>query len=167
MPSTPRIHSIANTKLRPSGLAPVPDVNWGDHISAFFGTVDDLVEIVGDFFSAALAGGEACFWVASAPLTVAQALARLGDQIPDAAEEVARGALEIVEGDEWYLTRGETDFQRVTKGWRAREEIALRNGFEGLRIVGNAFWLQSRFWASFSEFESQLSSITRSTRMII
>jgi len=161
------VAAVNSSEMRPSGLAPVPEIKSGDHFSAFFGTVDDLVEIVGDFFSAGLAGNEACFWVASAPLTVAQALARLSEEIPDVAEKVASGALEIVQGDGWYLTNGEVDFRRVTKGWRAREAAALRNGFKGLRIVGNAFWLRNRFSMSFSEYESQLSSVSRGTKMII
>lgn len=162
-----KIHSVAGPEGRPSGLAPVADVKWGDHLSAFYGSADDLLEIVGGFFAAGLEAGEACLWAASAPLTVEQALAGLAEHIPDIAAKVASGALDVVDADAWYLTGGEPDFQRVTKGWRAKEKEARRKGFEGLRVTGNAFWLQNRFWAGFSEYESQLGAAIRGTRMIV
>jgi DNA-binding CsgD family transcriptional regulator len=167
MPTTGKIHAVAARGPRPSGLAPVPDLRWGDHISAFFGTPDDLAEIVSDFFSAGLEAGEKCFWAASAPFTVPEAIARLRELIPDVDAQVARGALEVVGGDDWYLTKGEVDFRRVTKGWHAKEQAARRDGFEGLRIAGNAFWLQNRFWTSFSEYEGQLSAAIANANMIV
>jgi len=162
-----KIHSVAAPEGRPSGLMPVSDVNWGDHVSAFYGTTEDLLEIVGSFFAAGLDAGEACLWAASAPLTVEQAVAGLAEHIPDIAAKIASGALEVVDADAWYLTGGEPDFRRVTDGWRAKEKEAHRKGFEGLRIAGNAFWLQNRFWAGFSEYESELGEAIRGTRMIV
>ena len=161
------IHAVARPEGRPSGLTPVPDVKWGDHISAFYGTTNDLIEIVGGFFSAGLAHGERCFWAAAEPLTTDQALAGLRESIPDVAGAVAKNALEVAGAEAWYLTDGEIDFRRVTQGWRAMEKEALNDGFEGLRVVGNAFWLRNRLWTSFTEYERQLGKAIQGTRMIV
>lgn len=167
MPPTGKIHAVAAPDHRSSGLAPVADLKWGDHISAFYGTVDDLLEIVGDFFNAGIPTGEKCFWVVSPPFTVPQVLAGLAGRIPDVNAEVARGALEIVAGDEWYLVDGEIDFRRVTRAWRAKEEEARSAGFEGLRVVSTSFWLMSRIWTSYAEYEGQLSEAICGTNMIL
>jgi DNA-binding CsgD family transcriptional regulator len=163
----PKLASVPPAELRPTGIPPVPEVAWGKHIAIFFGTADDLLEIIGGYFNAGLAGNEKCLWVTSDPLTVDQALAGLSEYIPDLNKQYSRGAVEVLAGEGWYLTDGTLDAERVKRAWLDSADQALQRGFDGLRVVGNAFWLNNNYWESFSDYECDLSSYIRGTRMII
>jgi DNA-binding CsgD family transcriptional regulator len=162
-----KVQSVDRPELRPTGIAPVPEVAWGEHISAFYGTPEDLLEIVGDFFNAGLGANEKCLWVTSDPLSIEQAMTGLREYVPELDEYVARGAIEILAGKQWYLTNDTLDVPRVLSLLKKEREDTLRRGFAGLRGVGNAFWLETKYWRSFSEYERALSDELRDTRMII
>lgn len=163
----PNLSGVATPELRPSGLTPVPEVHWGEHLAVFFGTAEDLFHIVGDYFSAGLSVNEKCLWVTSDPYSGDEAVKRLADYIPDIEQRVAAGAVEVAAGAEWYLTGDELDVERVTRTMLKKTEEALSRGFEGFRGVGHAFWLDNKYWESFAEYESQLSALIRGKRMII
>lgn len=167
MPPASKVRAVAAPELRPSGLTPVPDVKWGEHISAFYGTVDDLLDIIGGYFNAGLAGNEKCIWVTSDPLALDRAVEGLRAYIDDLDDRLAIGAVQILQGEQWYLTDDELDSKRVLAFLHAELERDLDRGFEGVRAVGNAFWLQNKYWESFAKYESGLSKEFRGQRMII
>jgi DNA-binding CsgD family transcriptional regulator len=162
-----KIHSVAGPAGRPSGLAPVPEVQWGEHVSAFYGTADDLLEIVGGYFAAGIAGNEMCLWITSDPFTVEQARKGLREYIPDIDERLTNGSIVILEGEKWYLTNDSLDVKRVFRFLHDELDAVLQRGFEGVRAVGNAFWLRTKYWETFSRYEFGLSGEFRGERIII
>jgi DNA-binding CsgD family transcriptional regulator len=167
MSITPKVSAAGTPELRPSGLTPVPEVPWGGHLSVFFATAEDLFEIVADYFQAGLSGNESCLWVTSDPFPIDEALKRLARLIPDFDRYVADGAVELTAGAKWYLTNDELDIERVTSMWLQKADAAREAGFTGLRVVGNAFWLQNKYWERFSDYEDQLSDQVRGRRIMI
>ena len=163
----PNVRGIATTELRPTGLMPVPEVPWGEHMALFFETLDDLLEVIGDYFQAGLAGNEKCLWVTSDRFTVDEALERLEKFIPAIDRHVASGAVEVLAGAEWYLTDDELDSQRALRTMVDKTDEARRRGFAGFRSVTHAFWLQNKYWESFAEYEARISALIRGRRMII
>src|SRR6202030_562202 len=87
--------------------------------------------------------------------------------VPDLNLRKASGQLEILPAYEWYLKSGEVDSERITGGWHEKLQVALDRGFEGIRISGNAFWLQSHHWKEFCEYEHELDQSLHDRPMLV
>jgi DcmR-like sensory protein len=46
--------------------------------------------------------------------------------------------------------------QRITGGWHAKLSGALDKGYAGMRVSGNAFWIEGNHWKQFCEYELEL-----------
>jgi DNA-binding CsgD family transcriptional regulator len=140
-------------KLRQTGLSILGDVPWGMHLCIFYETSQDLLDTLIPYFHAGLQDNEFVIWAVSDPLTVEEAHAAMARGIPDYQRHLSRGQVEIVAGSEWYLGR---DLKKVTEGWHEKLDAALANGFTGLRVSGNAFWLETRYRDDFLAYEQGL-----------
>jgi len=139
-----------------SGIQAVGQVLLGTHFCQFYRTRQDLVDTLVPFFMAGLRNNELCMWVTSAPLEAAEAEALLCAALPEFSEYVAKRQIEIWDYREWYLVNGETS-AGVLQGWIEREERALREGFSGLRLTGNTFWLEPGMWDAFMAYEREVN----------
>jgi len=95
-------------------------------------------------------------WALSDPLTEAAARNALSDAVPDFDRHVAAGSINILPGRGWYLKGDRFDIQRITGGWDQKLEDALSRGYDGMRVSGNAFWIASKHWKDFCEYEQEL-----------
>ena len=77
-----------------------------------------------------------------------------------------KGQIEILDASQWYTKSGEFDAAEVVQGWVEKEEQAIKNGFDGLRLAGNTFWLEGRDWKAFLEYEATVDSVIGQHRMI-
>jgi len=155
------------TPLRKTGIRVAGDMPWGAHICLFYETKEDLLETNATYIKAGLDGNEFCLWAISQPITQEEALVALQRDIPDLDHHTASGQFEIVSGYDWYLPGGELDRKRITAGWQEKLQFALDKGFDGLRISGNAFWLQSHRWKEFCEYEQELDESLHDQRMLV
>jgi DNA-binding CsgD family transcriptional regulator len=153
--------------LRQSGIRVVGEVPWGAHICIFYETKDDLLETAAAYFKAGLASNEFCVWAISEPVTEADAMAALRSAIPDLKAQLAAGRIEILRGTDWYLRGNEFDLQRITGGWNEKLRGALAEGFDGMRVSGNAFWIESNHWQAFCEYERELDRSLAGQRMVV
>ncbi len=153
--------------LRQSGIRVVGDVPWGAHICIFYETRDDLLDTAAAYFKAGLANNEFCVWAVSEPVTEADAKAALRRAIPDLEAQLATGRIEILQGTDWYLRGNQFDLQRITGGWSEKLDAALAKGFDGMRVSGNAFWIESNHWQAFCEYERELDRSLVGQRMVV
>jgi signal transduction histidine kinase len=135
-----------------SGIQAVGQIPLGTHFCQFYRTKQDLIDTLVPFFMAGLRNGELCMWVTSQPLEAAEAEALLVAALPEFSEYVAKRQIEIWDYRDWYLINGETS-AGVLNGWIEREERACREGFSGLRLTGNTFWLEPGAWDAFMSYE--------------
>jgi DNA-binding CsgD family transcriptional regulator len=143
-----------STKLRKTGVSALGDVPWGSHLCLFHETKQDLLDTVVPYFKAGLENNEYCVWAVSSPLAEEDARIALGQSIP--AFDQLTGGVEILPGREWYLTNGRADATRITRGWQAKLVAALAQGYAGMRVSGNAFWLGTTHWKEFRDYEHDL-----------
>lgn len=159
--------AVDDQPLRQSGIRVVGDVPWGCHICIFYETKDDLLDTAAAYFKAGLASNEFCVWAISAPITEADAKAALRRAIPDLPAQLAAGRIEIIQGTDWYLRGNQFDMQRITGGWNEKQRGALARGFAGMRVSGNAFWIESNHWQAFCEYERELDRSLAGQRMVV
>ena len=153
--------------LRKTGIRVASDMPWGAHICLFYETKDDLLDTNAAYIKAGLDSNEFCVWAISQPITAEEALGVLGRDIPDLQHRAQSGQFEILPGYDWYLKGDEFDSKKITSGWHEKLQFALDKGFEGLRISGNAFWLQSNHWKAFCEYEQELDESLHDRPMLV
>lgn len=169
MPGRPKpgASSAKDPSLRQSGIRVVGELSWGSHICVFYETVDDLLDTAAAYFKAGLESNEFCVWAISEPIVEADALAALRRAIPDLPAQLAAGRIEVIPGTDWYLPGDQFDLQRITGGWSEKLRAALARGFDGMRVSGNAFWIQSNHWQAFCEYEHELDRSLAGQRMVV
>ncbi len=149
-----------------SGIPELGDLPPGAHIGHLYRNKADLLETLVPYFAAGMAQRERCVWVTSEPLRAADARAALANHVPDLARREAAGEIEIIDHDAWYLRSGNLGPDEVIALWLAHEERALREGFLGLRISGNTFWLAPDQWQSFADYEARVHAAFEGRRIV-
>lgn len=166
-PAKPSASADADQPLRQTGIRVVGEVPWGAHICIFYETKDDLLDTAAAYFKAGLASNEFCVWAISEPIAETEAKAALRAAIPDLEAQLAAGRIEILQGTDWYLRGNQFDLQRITGGWNEKLDGALARGFDGMRVSGNAFWIESSHWQAFCEYEHELDRSLVGQRMVV
>jgi DNA-binding CsgD family transcriptional regulator len=87
--------------------------------------------------------------------------------IPDIDNRAANGQFEILPGYDWYLKGDKFDSKKITRGWHEKLQFARDKGYEGLRISGNAFWIEHNRWNEFREYEQELDQSLEGRRMLV
>jgi DNA-binding CsgD family transcriptional regulator len=155
------------TPLRKTGLNILGDVPWGAHLCLFHETKEDLLDTLVPYFKAGMESNEFCVWAVSEPLTLEEARVALSKNIPTFDERLAAGDMEFLPGHEWYLKGGQGDPKKITAGWHAKLRAALAQGYVGMRVTGNAFWLNTDYWNTFREYERELDQCLAGCNMIV
>ncbi len=153
-------------QTRRTGLDIIGDVPWGTHFCHFYRTKRELIDVLVPYFKAGLESNEFCLWVTSEPLVEQDAHKAMSEAIPDFDRYLKTGQIEIMPHDQWYLKDGVFDSERVLRGWVDKLDSALSRGYSGLRLTGNAAWLEKRDWASFADYEAAVTSVIGKHKMV-
>ena len=152
--------------LRDSGIELIGNIPWGTYFCQFYQTKEDLIEILVPYFKAGLENSEFCMWVTSEPLEAEKAKEALRKAVPSLDDYLEKGQIEILPYTEWYLKKGIFDSKRVLEGWTKKLNKAVANGYDGLRVSGNTFWLEKTNWDSFVEYEEKIDSVIGNSHML-
>jgi DNA-binding CsgD family transcriptional regulator len=153
--------------VRRIGIPYVDDLPWGAHICMFYESPQDLIDAHVAYFGAGLEDGEFCVWAISEPVTRQEAIAGLRAAIPSFDEHLNAGRIELLPGYDWYLGGGDFSSHRITAGWHRKLAEALTKGFSGMRVSGNAFWMERNQWKEFREYEIELDRSLEAKQMIV
>jgi DNA-binding CsgD family transcriptional regulator len=151
---------------RKTGIPPMGDMPWGTHICLFYESKADLLDTNAAYFRAGLTSNEFCVWVVSPPATVHEAQDVLRRNIPGFDRHLATGQVEIFPGYDWYLPNDKFDSQRIIGRWHEKLVDALSRGFDGMRVSGNAFWMEARRWKEFRQYEHEVDQSLAGKKMI-
>ncbi len=152
--------------MRKTGIDIIGDVPWGTHFCQFYQTKEDLIDILVPYFKAGLENNEFCMWITSQPLEVEEAKRNLRKAIPDADIYLGKGQIEIIPYANWYLKENGFDSKRVLNGWVEKLNQAMANGYDGLRLSGNTFWMEKTDWDNFVDYEEEIDSIIGNCNMM-
>ncbi|HEY83332.1 MAG TPA: PAS domain S-box protein [Dehalococcoidia bacterium] len=153
-------------KRRETGISIIGDVPWGTHLGQFYQTKEDLLEILVPYFKTGLENNEFCMWVTAGLVDEKAAEEAMRKAVPDFERYLKKKQIEIVPHTEWYLKDGAFDRQRVLNGWIDKLNQALSQGYDGMRVAGNASWLEEKDWKSFADYEREVNSVIGKHQMI-
>ncbi len=144
---------MINAIKRRVGIPGTKNIQWGEHLCAFFYTKADLLNLVVPYIKAGLEDNEFYLWITEENME-REALESLTRVLPEALQYVSQKQLEIVPASQWYLSGGVFDAAKSFKNWATRGRAAEANGFVGARTTGNPFWLDSEEdWHQFLAYE--------------
>ncbi len=154
-------------KKRRIGIPGVEEAGWGEHICVFFYTKDELLKLTAPYIKAGLEDNEFCMWITGDPVTENDAFRELELVLPNAHEYLVKEQLEILPYDKWYLSAGIFEPARVLRNWALKAAQAQANGFTGVRITGNPFWMRSETdWEQFDAYEKAVTLNITNERVI-
>ena len=153
-------------ELRKTGIDVIGDVPWATHFCQFYQTRQDLLDILVPYFKSGLKNNEFCMWVTAEPLAEEEARQEIAKAMPDFAQYLAKGQIEVLTYDTWYLKNGVFDLQRVLDGWVDKLNQALAKGYAGMRVTGNTAWLEKKGWKDFTEYEAEINKVIGKYKMI-
>ncbi len=142
---------------RRTGINVVGNLQWGSHFCHFYNTNSDLLDTLVPYFKAGLQSNELCVWVISQPLDEQTINDAMRDALSGYDRYLAERRIEIFSDHEWYGSNGVLDLKRASIGLEKKINQALSNGFDGVRVTGNAVWLQENNWNDFAEYERALN----------
>jgi len=61
----------------------------------------------------------------------------------------------------------EFNLQRIAGGWTAKLNQALERGYQGLRVSGNASWLETSHWKEFCEYDQEINRCVAGKQIIV
>jgi len=167
-----RVSSVSKRKkagektLRKTGIDILGDVPWGTHFCLFYHTSQDLIDILVPYFKAGLESNEFCMWVTSEPLNSEDAKRLLKQAVKDLDGYIKKGQIEILDYSNWYTKTGVFEADKVLQGWVQKHDQAIKNGFDGLRLTGNTFWLEKKDWKKFADYEAVVNSVIGKYKML-
>ena len=157
---------MSDLHLTECGLDGIKRIPYGMHACHFYRDRKALIDALVPYFIAGLRNNERCIWVTAPPLPSAEAVAGLSAAWRGAGEAIERGALRIVDFDQWYAGGGTLHGVEVADWWLGEEERALAAGYRGLRITGNTSFLKPGDWAGFMEYERIVSERLYGRRIV-
>lgn len=111
----------------------------GDHVCAVYSSSDELARIVASFLAEGLTRGERCWYVA-ADTEGPNVREALRQRRMNVDADIARGALNIIDGSDSYVVRGDFDPERTVEVFNNAIEQALMDGFTGFRAAADMSW---------------------------
>jgi two-component sensor histidine kinase/PAS domain-containing protein len=144
----------------------VPHLAWGSHVAHFFGSGDELRDVLVPYFKAGLENNERCLWVVREPFGEEEARAALASEVADLDQRERSGQIDIVPAGNFYSDDSDLDPSALVRGLLELEAQALVAGYKGLRTNGNCGGVSESQWHDFQAYESLVQETVPGRRMI-
>lgn len=148
---------MADEKIKKDNIQ--PNQSHNKHICLFYNSKEDLINVLVPYFKAGLERNEFCMWITSSPIDVKEAEDALRKEIKNLDEYIKKQQIEILNYSDWYTLGGKFDPDRILEMWDKKEKWALAQGFNGVRVSGNASWVSEGDWEKLINYEKIINSI--------
>ena len=128
----------------------------GKHICLIYHSREDMIDLVVPCFNEGLEKNELCMWVISEPLTIEEAEEILSERLRNYKTYREKDQLRIINYENIYLSSGKFNAETTLKRWAEKEKEALQRGFAGLRVCGDASWIQKDIWEDWIDYEMKV-----------
>lgn len=129
----------------------------GKHICLYYGSNEDLIGYVSSFFKEGLSNNMLCSWVVPPSLGIEEAKITLGKKIEDLNRYIEKGQFELLDHKSIYLKGRIFNGEQAMQFWAQKEQDALKQGFEGLQVSGDASWLREEDWFKLVNYEKAVN----------
>ena len=152
--------------LTDCGIPGIAEVPYGLHMCHFYPSPQVLMDALTAYFMAGLRKRERCLWVGWLPLS-ADDIRKEVTKVPEFVEALGSGQLSIFDALEWYGEPSTLNAEALVRRLIDEEERAVFDGFEGLRMTGNASFVPRDQWSRFMEYEELLHDSVSARRILV
>lgn len=128
-----------------------------NHVCLHYKTKEDLIAPVAHFFEQGFNANALCIWVVPRALGISGAKTALSKKIEYLNLYMKKGWLELLNYKDAYLRSGVFNPDSAMKFWAEKERDALRRGFSGLYVSGDAAWLRKKDWNKMVAYEEAVN----------
>jgi len=118
------------------------------------------------YIDAGLKNGELCICVTSGPPDTDELKEVMKRRIAGFDGYLEKNQIEFFSYDELYFKDDALDFDHVLRSWAEKLHGALDRGYAGLRVSGDASWLDKKAWKDFLAYEHHANSIVHGQKVI-
>jgi len=122
------------------------DIPWGTHSGLLYRDCGDIAELLIPCFKTGLESNEYGLWITSDPMDVAQAQKALKAAVPEFERYLGKAQIEIIPYNELHIQQNVFDTKGTINLMMGRLDQALKGGYSGMRIAGNAGRIKEREW---------------------
>lgn len=159
--SVPKL-AVASGESAPAAVFPT-----NLHISHFYKSKEDLLELLIPFFQEGLNKDEYCLWGVGAPLTVKEATAAMDASLGGALfSYIETGQLEIFDVKDYYQWDN-FDAAKVRNTFLQKVMSSIENGWPGFRCNGMTSGVDPKKWKNFQIYEGELTQVLPGSATVI
>jgi hypothetical protein len=138
----------------------------GDHICSLFETEDEQITMAAKYLADGLQRGERAFYVAQSNAAMQRFRGAMRANGVNVAAALKKGALVESTHADAHLADGQFDSERMLRLLNEAVELALNDGFTGLRTCGDMSWLLAHPEGADTaiEYEALLNQFFRGVR---
>ena len=142
---------------------------WGTHIALFYETKDDLLDTVVPYCKTGLERAQSCVWFVAEPyLTPDEARQALREAVGGLDQYQADGRIEIDSANDWFVRGGAVfDGDKVAAAWYEKLASVSASGLAGLRITGDAGWVDKKNWEALIKWEDRINEVIRNQPAVV
>ena len=143
------------------------NLKGGDHICAMYSAPSELIDIAADFIVNGLRRGQRS-WFITAGDEADAVRAGLVNRGVNVAEEIRRGALQLISGAETYVVHGAFDPEQAIRTFNEAIAKACADGFTGFRAAAEMSWAMDNAdrRQQLIEYEALLRALFSTSRAI-
>jgi hypothetical protein len=139
---------------------------WGSHVCLFYSGPQQLRSFMSTYFDAGIESGARCILISAEHLTQKQVESALSG-FPSAKTLLRTDQLRVIPYDAWYLYGGRFDSDHALESAHRQAEEAHKDGFAGLRVLGDFGWLRTaEERRNFVEYERLVSRHIEQGRLV-
>ena len=142
---------------------------WGTHIALFYETKDDLLDTIVPYCKTGLESAQSCVWFVAEPyLTPGEARQALREAVGGLDQYQADGRIEIDSANDWFVRGGAVfDGDKVAAAWYEKLASVSGSGLAGLRITGDAGWVDKKNWDALIKWEDRINEVIRNQPAVV
>ena len=159
--------AVQPTELRDTGISVLGAMPWSSHVSLFYESTADLLDVIVPFFKTGIEGGELCVWIPPDPKGQKDGERALRRAVRGFDRHLARRDIRFVSAEEFYQPQVNLDIEVLVNLWFELAEQARKEGYAGLRAIEDETWLQTYDWRAVCDFEETFHDRVRARRILI
>jgi hypothetical protein len=144
------------------------DLPWGSHVCQFYDSKQDQLDMLVPYFKQGLERNEACAWLVG-DLTIDEARNALAAAVPNLADYLAKGQMQIVHYSEFYTDPNGTVKapEQLSYQFASMGSSAKADGYEGLRASGSVSWVKDpESMSRFMAYETRVNLAIQNARIM-
>ncbi len=144
----------------------IEDMTRGSSFSLLYEKTEEFVDVVASFFDAGFSNNECCLWGVSGQLDTDNAKNMLKDAGLDVDKYLESGQLMLTTCNECYIAGEGAVSEHDLKKWQEIYDIAIAEGYDGLRIVDKFTIVGEDAWQQFVEYEKKAMGLIKTKGIV-